>query len=335
MKAKEEGKVEGGDSSEMKSGIEKQRKGKTAIWKFGYGSNMSQDFLRTKKQLRPLDYKRVVLKGFSLSFPEGKGIDFVEPSFATLKRNPKGEVHGIATLLGLECARKLDAQEGAYNVEVHSVEEYSDGKGGAEGETKTLLTEVYTPRREIPLSFPEGCCSDRYRDVLVKGAIECKLSNAWVEKLRKLPVYNPTEETLKMRASVPPVSSFKPMSIAELRKHDGSVEGKPIYVSSCGFIFDLTPAFKVYRGRDVTKRHILHRRGVNLDANDDGGVSPFPRLTKVEPGELEYALRYRDRYMHKAKAKGQNGPVAVLREFWEEQDESLKGVFEGNTFSKL
>ena len=28
---------------------------KEAVWKFGYGSNMSQDFLRTKKALDPLD----------------------------------------------------------------------------------------------------------------------------------------------------------------------------------------------------------------------------------------------------------------------------------------
>ena len=70
-----------------------------ARWKFGYGSNMSQDYLRTKKALSPLRSVRTVLKGFSLAFPAGRGIDLVEPCFATLKRDPAGQVHGIATLL--------------------------------------------------------------------------------------------------------------------------------------------------------------------------------------------------------------------------------------------
>ena len=61
----------------------------SAIWKFGYGSNMSQDFLRIKKRLNPIESRRTVLHGFTLSFPEGRGIDFVEPAFATLKRYPR------------------------------------------------------------------------------------------------------------------------------------------------------------------------------------------------------------------------------------------------------
>ena len=44
------------------------RCGKDAVFKFGYGSNMSQDNLRSKKGLNPLDFKRTILKGFRLSF---------------------------------------------------------------------------------------------------------------------------------------------------------------------------------------------------------------------------------------------------------------------------
>ena len=49
-----------------------------AKWKFGYGSNISPDFLRGKKLLTVLDCKRCVLAGFALSFPLGRGIDLVE-----------------------------------------------------------------------------------------------------------------------------------------------------------------------------------------------------------------------------------------------------------------
>ena len=32
-----------------------------------------------------------------------------------------------------------------------------------------------------------------------------------------------------------------------------------------------------------------------MDANDNGGQSPFPRLSQLEPDALEYAFCYRDR----------------------------------------
>ena len=69
-----------------------------SVWKFGYGSNISPAFLREKKQLTVLDWRRCILRGFSLSFPEGRGISYVEPAFATLRRDPDGEVHGTACL---------------------------------------------------------------------------------------------------------------------------------------------------------------------------------------------------------------------------------------------
>lgn len=49
-------------------------------------------------------------------------------------------------------------------------------------------------------------------------------------------------------------------------------------------------------GRDVTGRNVMHRQGLNLEKSDDGGKPPFPRLDKLAPEELEYALRYRDRF---------------------------------------
>ena len=82
----------------------------------------------------------------------------------------------------------------------------------------------------------------------------------------------------------------------------------------------------------MTFRFILQFRGINLDANDDGGKSPFPVLSKVEPPALEHALRYRDRCIHRS---GDVGPVAVLKEFWEEQENEVEGLFVGNTLSKL
>eukprot|EP00310_Coccolithus_braarudii_P025697 CAMPEP_0183356806 /NCGR_PEP_ID=MMETSP0164_2-20130417/45204_1 /TAXON_ID=221442 /ORGANISM="Coccolithus pelagicus ssp braarudi, Strain PLY182g" /LENGTH=336 /DNA_ID=CAMNT_0025530305 /DNA_START=8 /DNA_END=1016 /DNA_ORIENTATION=- len=283
---------------------------------------MSQDFLRTKKNLDPLDSRRAVLHGFRLSFPAGRGIDFVEPSFATLKRDPTSSVHGVSTLLSRVDADNLDRQEGGYEIEVAATRVYETGE--------ELRAEVYVPRNELPLNHPEGPCSERYRAVLVKGAVENGLDEAWIELLRTLPVYTPSAETLALRAAVPPLSVLPQMSIAELREHDGTSEAREVYTSACGYAFAHKPFFRSHWGRDVTFRNVLHFRGINLDANDDGGISPFPRLSQLMPSEREYALQNLDRLLHKAGA-----PIAVLRDFWEEQEGALEGVFSANTMSKL
>lgn len=283
---------------------------------------MSQDFLRTKKALEPLDCRRTILRGFTLSFPEGRGIDYVEPGFATLKFDPDGEVHGVSTLLCPEDVVKLDRQEGGYDIKLCPLQVY--------GENEVMEAEVYVSRKPIPLDFPEGCCSKRYRDVLVRGAEENELDATWITKLKALPVYSPTDETLKLRAELPSPSALPSMTIAELATYDGSSDERPFHVSSCGYIFNHRPNFSVYIGRDVTFRNLLHHRGINMDANDDGGKSPFPRLSQLKPEEMEYALQNRDRLMHKGGA-----PVAVLHEFWQEQDVALDGVYAGNILSQL
>mmetsp|Transcript_35278 Transcript_35278/g.61926 ORF Transcript_35278/g.61926 Transcript_35278/m.61926 type:complete len:307 (+) Transcript_35278:2-922(+) len=292
-------------------------------WKFGYGSNMGMEFLRSKKGLNPLDMRRCILTGWSLSFPRGAGLDYVEPAWATLKEDAEGKVHGVAVLFNAEDKTKLDAQEGGYLCEFRKVDLYN-------GKTK-MHAEVYLPKKQRPADHPEGECSARYRDILVNGAKEANLDAAWVAKLERLATYKPDAETLALRDTLPPVSNLPVMTISDLARHDGTDEGFEVYTSACGFIFKQKGGFKVYRGRDITFRNVLHSRHINLDANDDGGKSPFPRLTHLEPSALAYALCYRDRFMHKAGA-----PVAVLSEFWAEQEAGdLAGVYTSNTLSSL
>jgi len=286
------------------------------VFKFGYGSNISPAFLRNKKDLDPIYYLRGALKGFSLSFPKGKGIDYVEPSFATLRRDPEGMVHGVATLLDEVDKDKLDQQERGYKVEVCKLLVYDSDEA--------VDVEVYVPKNERPAGdpHPQGCCSERYRDILVNGAEEMKLSTDWVAKLRDLPVYKPSTELLLARTKLPPVESLPTMTITELA-------ALPSYSSSCGLVFEVNPPFKLMKGRDVTIRNSLHASGVNIDTNDNGGRSPFPVLAEMEPKVLEYCLCYRDRFNRGG------APVAALREFWGEQrGGDLEGVYRGNVYGK-
>lgn len=352
---------------------QKPERTSSTVWKFGYGSNMSVEFMRSKKGLNPLDSKRTKLLGFCLSFPEGRGIDFVEPAFATLKSNPNPDledkdevycVHGVSTLLTIDEANKLDEQERGYHIALCKALIYDDNNEGNndiddKNEPKTILVEVYVPRKPLSLEHPEGCCSDRYRDILIKGALENNLDNKWIEKLKKLKIYQPSIEILNIRKKQLSPSELPVMTIEELSKFDGEhvsdenqndeQESKltkqeggeednrsdnkkflPVRVSSCGYIFECNPMFKVMRGRDVTNRNVMHRQGLNLEIKDDGGKSPFPNLSKLSPEELEYALRYRDRFISQS-----GGAIAVLKEFWEEQETSLENVFYNNTLSKL
>jgi hypothetical protein len=197
------------------------------VWKFGYGSNMSPDFLRTKKGLNPLAAERSIIHGWQLSFPRGYGLDLVEPAFATLRRDPAGLVHGVSILFSLADARKLDAQEGSYDVLVSQVSRYGPS-------AREIKVEVFVPRNELPTDHPECCCSVRYRDVLLNGATEMGLAVEWLAKLRRLPVYTPSDETLAARARLPPPSELPAMTVAELALHDGSRTDKPVYSSACG-----------------------------------------------------------------------------------------------------
>ena len=63
------------------------------------------------------------------------------------------------------------------------------------------------------------------------------------------------------------------MTVEQLARHNGESEEHPIYTSVCGYIFQHKEVFRAYHGRDVTFRNVLHARGINMDANDDGGKS--------------------------------------------------------------
>ena len=285
-----------------------------SIWKFGYGSNLSPEFARTKKNLNVLDYRRCILKGFALSFPLGRGLDLVEPTFATLRRDPESCVHGTCLLLPKEDCEKLDAQERSYAVEQHRFEIYREDEA-VEGE-HFIVGEVYAPKSSEPEGSPQGACSNRYKNIMVNAAKSVQLAPEWIEKLENLPFYVPTAETLEQRKELPiyePKSGLKEFTIAELKRHDGTDDSLPVLIGFAGYVFESKPFFKIYWGRDYTFRITLHYRGISMDTNDDGGKNPFPKLKDMDAELLEYVLQNRDRNQKIGKV------VGVLKEFWDDQ----------------
>merc|ERR1712167_337876 len=117
------------------------------------------------------------------------------------------------------------------------------------------------------------------------GAQENDLDPKWISKLEALRVYQPSADTLRARQALPSPGALPAMTIAELALHNGKSADHPAMVSVCGYIFRPRPLFRSFLGRDVTFRNAIHRRGVSTDKHDDGGKSPFPRLSKMAPEE--------------------------------------------------
>merc|ERR1711879_715816 len=140
-------------------------------------------------------------KNFALSFPLGRGIDYLEPSFGTLRREPGAITHGTCLLLPLEDARKLDRQEGPYLVETHKAQIYA-GDENVDGKA-FIDAEVYAPARAEPEGHPQGPCSKRYRNILANAAKSMKLADDWINKLENLETYTPSDETLARRKQLP------------------------------------------------------------------------------------------------------------------------------------
>jgi hypothetical protein len=82
---------------------------KQAVYRFGYGSNMSVKNMEKKKGLSILWSGPGVLKNFRLGFFQA--ITYYEPGFATIEASVGDEVHGLVFAISPEQAKELDAQE--------------------------------------------------------------------------------------------------------------------------------------------------------------------------------------------------------------------------------
>eukprot|EP01080_Neovahlkampfia_damariscottae_P006821 gene6821-10986_t len=278
------------------------------VWKFGYGSNMSVENMKKKKNLEIFEHTAGILKGFKLIFKDG--IAFSEPGFAAVvKGTDQDEVHGTLALISKETAEGLDIQEMGYLIQKVTVETYDNRK---------IEAEVYGeyPDKEIKTSPP----SLRYLRLLIKGAEESNLQKEYIDKLKKVEYYEPSGEVLKNRSVKIPKSKeerekLKVFTNEELSKFNGK-DGNPKYTCCLGFVVDLENVwiFPSWHGRDVSNRNLLHFRGFSLDTMDDGGKT-FPKLSTLNEEEIEYLTQNLDRFI-----QGDNKIIGYLKEFYDFQE---------------
>ena len=147
------------------------------LWYFAYGSNLERSTFRGRRRMQPLATAIGVLHDFELRFdlPVGPG----ERGVANVAPRPGDQVWGALYQLTHADAERLDATEGV-----------------GQGAYQRLSVEVLTPAGERIAAFtyrsefsrPERKPSRRYLGLLLVGARELALPDAWVARLRAWPL---------------------------------------------------------------------------------------------------------------------------------------------------
>ena len=153
-------------------------KAKTLFY-FGYGSNMSTQYLIKRRKIIPVSSDVGVLKDYQLIMNMG-GPNFLEPSFANI-RNCRGfNVEGVVHEIDQKDLQKIINTEGE-DYELVKLWIYVSGK------KKAAYTLIYKTKETMDIPP-----SKRYLKILIKAAKENNLSSTYIENLEGRPcVYYP------------------------------------------------------------------------------------------------------------------------------------------------
>ena len=146
---------------------------------FGYGSNMSQEYLEKVRNVYPTKSTIAYLKDYTLKI-NLKGPNFVEPGFANISYQSGSKVEGILHEISDLELKKIIASEGP-EYEVSEITVYTDDKSYL---AKTLIwpTDLL---EELPTSR-------RYLNLLLKAAKKNGLSDGYIKEIeKKKAVYYP------------------------------------------------------------------------------------------------------------------------------------------------
>ncbi len=248
---------------------------------FGYGSNMNLTSLRVKG-VEPRSSEPAALHGWRLLFNvhhwfrhEG-GVGNIHPS-----DSPADQVQGLVHLCEDEHLPLLDAVE-SYGVGYDRIEVELRTTGGFRRALTYIGLPSYLDNRCLP--------TQRYLNILVKGAISAGLDAAYIEKLRQHPVH-PEKD-------YPPFQH--PPGHASVFNRD-TLTRYPLYTALAGAVFDMTDARRdlhclrdLFGGKDMTLFHLKR-----LDTSDGSET-----LEDVKSGRISAAGRnYLNAYLHEYDAE--------------------------------
>ena len=153
-------------------------KAKTLFY-FGYGSNMSTQYLIKRRKITPFSSKVAVLSDYQLIMNMG-GPNFLEPSFANIRKYKGCSVEGVIHEIDENDLQKIVNTEGE-DYELVKLSIHVNQK------KKTAYTLIYKTdeTKDIPPS-------KRYLKILISAAKENNLSENYVKSLERRPsVYYP------------------------------------------------------------------------------------------------------------------------------------------------
>ncbi len=156
------------------------------IFYFAYGSNMNQEDLdrycqkngNNKIPLNERNPRKAVLKDYELVFnyyssTRGGGAANIEPKTGS---SVEGVVFDL-TEDEFEIIRKKEGAPNYYKEKIVSV--YIEGSP-----VQVYTFQVTEGKKEDVIQFP----TQKYINIIIEGAKEFSLSDAWIKKLKKIPV---------------------------------------------------------------------------------------------------------------------------------------------------
>lgn len=149
------------------------------LFYFGYGSNMSINYLKNFRKINPVSSFPVVLEDYKLIM-NMPGPNFIEPNFANIVSSFGNKVEGILHEVSDAELEKIMKSEG----EDYQVVDLEVLRGKKIYSAKTLMF-----KSNIEEDLPS---SRRYLRILIKAAIAGKLSDKYISSLRaRKSVYYP------------------------------------------------------------------------------------------------------------------------------------------------
>ena len=144
------------------------------LWYFAYGSNLDPGTFLGRRGMRPRESCVAILRGYRLVFdlPIGNG----ERAVANILAVPGESIHGVAYCITGADTHRLDATEGvprAYQRLEIELER-------TDGEALSAFTYLSSLRRDGRKP------SERYLNLLLRGARHHGLPESWIDYLRSL-----------------------------------------------------------------------------------------------------------------------------------------------------